>query len=55
MIKLYKSGRVTTAVIVALSLSACARFDAKTQANGDFDYVQTPMGKNYQTADFTQD
>ncbi|PKH03273.1 outer membrane assembly protein BamC [Psychromonas sp. MB-3u-54] len=54
MIKLYKSGRVTTAVIVALSLSACARFDARTQANGDFDYVQTPLGENYQTARFTQ-
>jgi outer membrane protein assembly factor BamC len=54
MIKFYKSGRVTTAVIVALSLSACARFDARTQANGDFDYVQTPRGENYQTAHFTQ-
>lgn len=54
MIKLYKSGRVTTAVIVALSLSACARFDARTQANGNFDYVQTPLGENYQTASFTQ-
>ncbi|ABM03638.1 NlpBDapX family lipoprotein [Psychromonas ingrahamii 37] len=54
MSKFYKSGRVTTAVIVALSLSACARFDARTQANGDFDYVQTPRGEHYQTAHFTQ-
>ena len=55
MIKLFKSGRVATADIVALSLSACARFDARTQANGDFDYYQTPLGKNYQTGHFTQD
>lgn len=55
MIKLFKTGRVTTAVIVALSLSACARFDAKTQANGDFDYAQTPLGENYRTGSFTQD
>lgn len=55
MMKLYKSGRTTTAVIIALSLSACARFDARTQANGDFDYVQTPLGENYQTANFSQD
>jgi len=55
MIKLFKSSRVTAAVIVALSLSACARFDARTQANGDFEYDQTPMGTNYKTGNFTQD
>jgi len=55
MIKLFKSGRVTAAVIVALSLSACARFDVRTQANGDFNYDQTPVGENYQTGHFTQD
>ncbi|MFT6925254.1 MAG: outer membrane protein assembly factor BamC [Psychromonas sp.] len=55
MKKLFKSGRVTAAVIVALSLSACARFDARMQANGDFDYDQTPMGEKYQTGTFTQD
>jgi len=55
MMKLFKSGRVTAGVIVALSLSACARFDARTQANGDFNYAQTPLGKNYQTGHFTQD
>lgn len=55
MMRLFKSGRVTAAVIVALSLSACARFDARTQANGDFNYDQTPLGENYQTDNFTQD
>jgi len=53
MIKLLKSGRITAAVFVSLSLGGCASFDARMQANGGFDYTKYPSGENYQTGDFT--
>jgi len=51
----FKQCRTVTAIIVALSLSACARFETRMQANGAFDYQQAELIAPYQTGDFTND
>lgn len=44
-----------SAIIVALSLSSCARFDERMQANGSFDYNEAELITPYKTGDFTND
>lgn len=51
----FKHSRSTTAVILALSLSACVRFDTRMQANGSFEYEDASLTKSYNTGDFTND
>jgi len=51
----FKQCRTVTAVLVALSLSACARFETRMQANGNFDYQQAELIAPYQTGDFSND
>lgn len=48
-----KQYRTASAIFVALSLSACARFDTRMQANGSFDYQQVELISPYQTGDFS--
>ena len=55
MIKLFKSSRITASILVALSLSACARFDTRMQANGPFEYDHYKQRDNYQHRGFTND
>ncbi|MCG6201209.1 outer membrane protein assembly factor BamC [Psychromonas antarctica] len=55
MIKLFKQRSTTAAVIIALSLTGCSRFDTRMQANGTFDYQKTQLTPPYQTADFSND
>ncbi|MEI6897696.1 MAG: outer membrane protein assembly factor BamC [Psychromonas sp.] len=49
----FKHYRNTTAVIVALSLSACVRFETRMQANGDFEYQKVTLTTPYQTGSFS--
>ncbi|GLS92358.1 outer membrane protein assembly factor BamC [Psychromonas marina] len=51
----FKHYRSATAIIVALSLSACVRFDTRMQANGSFDYQKSELITPYQTGDFSND
>jgi len=51
----FKHSRSATAVILALSLSACIRFDTRMQANGSFEYQDATLVDAYQTGDFTSD
>ena len=55
MIKLFKPSRITASVFVALSLTACARFDTRMQANGPFEYDRYTPHENYQSSGFTND
>lgn len=49
----FKHSRNATAVIVAISLSACVRFDTRMQANGTFDYKNTTLVTPYEMGDFS--
>jgi len=51
----FKQCQTVSAILVALSLSACARFETRMQANGNFDYQQAELIEPYQTGDFTND
>jgi len=51
----FKQGQIATAILVALSLSACARFETRMQANGDFEYQQAELVTPYKTGDFSTD
>ena len=51
----FKHSRSTTAVILALTLSSCANFEERMQANGSFDYQEAVLSTAYQTGDFTTD
>ena len=55
MIKLFKQRTTTAAVLVALSLAGCTRFDTRMQANGDFDYQNVRLVPGYQTGPFSND
>lgn len=50
-----KHNRSTLAVVIALSLSGCVRFDTRMQANGSFDYNDASLEKPYSTGSFTND
>lgn len=51
----FKYSRRTTVVLLALSLTACVRFDTRMQANGSFDYQDATLVESYQTGDFSRD
>tara|TARA_R110001583_G_scaffold22377_3_gene83958 strand:+ start:2749 stop:3873 length:1125 start_codon:yes stop_codon:yes gene_type:complete len=51
----FKHSRNSVAVIIALTLSGCSRFDTRMQANGTFEYADASLGAPYLTADFTND
>ncbi|WP_372880449.1 outer membrane protein assembly factor BamC [Psychromonas sp.] len=55
MIKLFKSSRITASVVVALSLTACTRFDTRMQANEPFDYDGYTQHEKYKQDGFTND
>ena len=55
MIKLFKQRTTTAAVLVALSLAGCTRFETRMQANGDFDYQNVQLVPAYQTGQFSND
>ncbi|WP_413698956.1 outer membrane protein assembly factor BamC [Psychromonas sp. KJ10-10] len=50
-----KHNRRTLAVIIALSLTGCVRFDTRMQANSDFEYSEASLEKPYSTGDFSND
>ena len=49
----FKHTRSATVVILALSLSACIRFDTRMQANGSFEYEDASLVDPYNNGDFT--
>lgn len=55
MIKLFKKRTTTAAVVVALSLTGCTRFDTRMQAKGNFDYQNVRLTPVYQTGQFSTD
>lgn len=50
-----KNTRTTTAVIIALMLSSCVRFDTRMQANGSFEYQNVTLTTAYKTGEFSND
>jgi outer membrane protein assembly factor BamC len=50
---IFKHSRSTAAVILALSLSACVRFDTRMQANGEFEYQDAILVNTYNSGDFS--
>lgn len=48
-----KHYRNATAVLVALSLTGCVRFENRMNANGSFDYQKTELKSPYKAGDFT--
>ena len=55
MIKLFKQRTITTAVVVASSLTGCSSFETRMQANDDFDYQNVQLVAAYQTGAFSND
>ena len=55
MIKLFKQSGTTVAVIIALSLTGCARFETRMQANDSFAYQNAELIPAYQTGSFSND
>ena len=55
MIKLFKQSTTTAAVLIALSLTGCTRFDTRMQANDDFDYQNVRLVSAYKTGAFSND
>lgn len=55
MIKLFRSSRITASVFVALSLTACTRFDTRMQANEPFDYERYNQHEKFNPDGFTND
>ncbi|PKG37616.1 outer membrane protein assembly factor BamC [Psychromonas sp. Urea-02u-13] len=51
----FKHSRSTAAVILALSLSACVRFDTRMQANGEFEYQDATLVDAYNSGDFSNE
>ncbi|WP_022941480.1 outer membrane protein assembly factor BamC [Psychromonas hadalis] len=51
----FNNSRSIAAVIVALSLSGCIRFDTRMQANGSFDYQDATLIEPYQTGKLSND
>ena len=51
----FKKSIISAAVIVAISLAGCARFDERMQASGDFDYQDVQLVSAYQTGTFSTD
>jgi len=49
----FKHCRIATAIIVALSISSCARFETRMQANGSFEYQNAELKDAYNSGDFT--
>ena len=49
----FKQCQIATAIIVALSLSSCARFENRMKANGTFDYQQAALNAPYKKGDLT--
>ena len=47
----FKQCQIATAILVALSLSACARFENRMKANGSFDYEQAALIAPYEKGD----
>jgi outer membrane protein assembly factor BamC len=48
-----KHYRNATAVLVALSLTGCVRFENRMKANGSFDYQKTELKSSYTAGEFT--
>ena len=55
MIKLFKKNTMSAAIIVAISLAGCARFDERMQASDDFEYQNAVLVPAYQTGTFSTD
>jgi len=55
MIKLFKQSSTTAAVFIALSLTGCARFENRMQANGSFDYQNVQLTPVYKTGQYSND
>ena len=55
MINLSNKITVTLVGISLLSLASCARFDNRMKADGDFDYQNATLVKNYKTGSFSND
>ncbi|PKF61017.1 outer membrane assembly protein BamC [Psychromonas sp. psych-6C06] len=49
----FKHCRITAAIMISLSLSSCARFDTRMQANGSFEYQQTELTTPYKTGNYS--
>lgn len=55
MNKFIKRTVTSTAVLVAITLAGCARFDERMQAEGDFEYQDVKLLSPYQTGSFSTD
>jgi len=47
--------KIASVVILTLSVTSCARFEKRAQAEGDFDYVNSTLTNHYNAGNFTQD
>jgi len=51
----FKHNRTSVAVVLAISLSACVRFDTRMQANGEFDYQDAILIAPYEHGEFSNE
>jgi len=47
--------KIASLIFVTLSVTACARFDEKTQAEGSFEYQTATLNTEYKSGQFTRD
>lgn len=47
--------KVTSAIILTLTVTGCVRFDNRTQAEGEFDYQEVTLIDSYNSGDFTRE
>ncbi|MCW8996701.1 MAG: outer membrane protein assembly factor BamC [Psychromonas sp.] len=55
MIKFIQQHTTTAAIVAALSLAGCTRFDTRMQANGGFDYQNVQLVPVYKSGPFSND
>lgn len=55
MIKQFKKSHITLSIAVMISMTGCARFDTRMQANGPFNYQESTLNTKYITTGYTQD
>ena len=49
----FKKSAITAAILVSFTLTGCARFTERVQANGEFNYQDSALVAPYKTGDFT--
>ena len=51
----FKTSKISAAILISLSITSCARFDTRMQANGSYEYDEATLQNKYKTGDFTND